>query len=107
MAAAGGGEGIFTNDRLAALDPKATHSGHQTRGFDNFLSLDSGLKSLECISSCLECHHNLFQSRIARSLANPVDRTFNLAGTSPDGCKGIGYRQPKVVVTVDTDQGFA
>jgi hypothetical protein len=49
----------------------------------------------------VEGHHDLFERRIARALANPVDRALDLARTAPDRRDRIGDGETQVVVTIE------
>jgi hypothetical protein len=54
----------------------------------------------------MQGHHQLFQRRVARPLADAVDGHFHLPRPLLDGLQKVGHRDPQVVVAVDGDDGL-
>ena len=52
-------------------------------------------------------HHDLLERRVARALADAVDRALDLARAGLHAGERVGDRQPEVVVAVDREHDVA
>ncbi len=50
--------------------------------------------------ACVQRHHDLFERRIARALADTIDRAFDLTGTGLHARERVGDGHPEIIVTV-------
>jgi hypothetical protein len=78
-------EGIFADDRLAALHDESAHARDETRAFHDLAGVHAGVEAAEKITARLERHHDFLEGRVARALADAVDGAFDLARAGADG----------------------
>ena len=51
-------------------------------------------------------HHDFFERRVARALADAVDRALDLPHAALDGGQAVGDGEPEVVVAVRAEHGL-
>ncbi len=76
-------KGIGPDDRLVRLDDNPRNSREQSTGTVDMFGVDI-IHIREDIAACPHCHDDFFKRAVPCSLADPVDRTLNLAGTGLD-----------------------
>src|SRR5690242_6087360 len=74
-------ESVFADDRLIWLRTERNKPRQHLAGGEQLLCVDLRLKR-QAIVTCLNRHHYLFQGRIARTLADAIDRALHLPRTS-------------------------
>ena len=78
------GEGIGADDGLVGLDDEAGHGRDQPRRLHDVFGLHADFKRHEVVAG-LDRHHDFFHRGVAGAFAEPVDRTFDLAGAGAQG----------------------
>src|SRR6266566_2992566 len=96
-------ECILTDDRLIHLYLFTGKLAEQLAGAIQLLCLHAGRDVVIALSR-IERHDNLFQRRVSGTLADPVDRAFDLAGAILNCGKTVGNRQSQIVVAVRADR---
>src|SRR5436305_15251924 len=107
MDAAGMGEGVFTDDGLAALHHQTTHARDETGTFQDFARVHAATDSAEEITPRFEGHGYFLEGGIAGALADAIDGAFNLTGAGADCGEGVGDRQPQVIMAMHADDRLA
>ena len=92
-------EGVAAHDGLVRLHRLTGQLGEEAAGAEEPGRVDRRVEWQQ-IGPYPGRHHDLFQRRIARALADPVDRALQLAHAGQHGGQRIGDRQPEVVVAV-------
>ncbi len=90
MDAAFVGKGVFAHDRLVGLGFDAGDGGDEPAGGVDLLGVDAGLYVTEDVATDLECHDDLFQCGVARSLSQAVDGALDLTRAVLDRRQGVG-----------------
>ena len=101
------GESVFPHDGFGPLHLHAAHAGHDAGSADDFLRVDVVRDVSELPGAGAQGHDDFFQSHVSGAFADAVNGSFHLAGSGADGCQGVGYGQPKVIVAMHGDDGFA
>ena len=96
------GKGIGAHDGLAGLDGNTGDVAQELAGAVDLLRVDAGLRLIEG-SSGLQRHGDLFQTCVARPLADAVDGALHLGGAGPDALQRVGNGHTQIVVAVDGD----
>ena len=98
-------ECVRTDDRLVGLDCEAREVAHEPRGRGDLVGGDRGGEVRELRRAGPKGHHDLFETRIARALAQTVDGHLDLARARLHRGQGVRRGEPQVVVAVDGDDG--
>ena len=93
------GKGVAAHDGLVALHGHAGQAGQQLAGGVKFLVANVGVDG-QGIAPNVDGHHHFFQRRVARALADAIDRALHLARAAADSRQRIGHRHAQVVVRV-------
>jgi len=93
-------EGVGPDDGLVGLHRNAGDLREEPGRLVNLLGFDSGVKAVQILARG-ERHDDFLHGRVARPLADAVDRAFDLARARADGGQRVGHRQPQIVVAVD------
>src|SRR5437870_13327864 len=96
-------ECILTDDGLIHLYLFTGKLAKQLAGAVQLLCLHAGRDVVIALSR-IERHDDLFQRRVSGTLADPVDRAFDLAGAILNFGKIVGNRQSQIVVAVRADR---
>src|SRR6059036_103236 len=96
-------ECILTDDRLIHLYLFTGKLAKQLAGAIQLLRLHAGRDVVIALSR-IQRHNDLFQRRVSGTLADPVDRAFDLAGAILNCGKTVGNRQSQIVVAVRADR---
>ena len=94
------GERVLADDGLVRLHVHARDVGEQARCLEDLLGPDTRVDP-EVVLPRPERHHDLLEGRVARPLADPVDRALHLPGALHDRGQRVRHRLPEVVVAVD------
>ena len=94
-------ERVLTHNRLVPLYLHPGDARHQPTGRKQPAGVHTGVAA-EVVASCRHRHHDFFERRVARPLAQAIDRALDLPGTLRDGGQAVGHGQAQVVVTVST-----
>mmetsp|Transcript_19240 Transcript_19240/g.48878 ORF Transcript_19240/g.48878 Transcript_19240/m.48878 type:complete len:245 (-) Transcript_19240:144-878(-) len=92
-------ERVCAHDGFVGLDNHASERGDQGGCAEDLCCVDVH-SHWEKRGVCAYGHHNLLKRRVARSLANAVDRDFNLPRTADDAGQSVGRSKAKVIVAV-------
>ena len=92
-------EGVLAHDGLVVLHRKARDRGNAARDVHQLRRVDAGVIGHDVVAN-LHGHHDLFQGCVAGTLAQSVDRAFDLPGAALDGCQRVGRRHAEVVVAM-------
>ena len=95
-------EGVRADDGLARRDGHARDVAQQLARAVDLLGVHAGFGVVEVLSRA-QRHDDLFKARVARALADAVDRAFDLRRARADAFERIGHRHAEVVVAVDGD----
>ncbi len=93
------GEGVRAHDRLVRLDDIARELGDEARGVADPADIDARLVAVS-VGAYAERHRDLLECRHPGSLADAVDRAFDLAGAGGDAGQCVRHGEPEVVVAV-------
>ena len=97
-------EGVGAHDRLVRLDREAGQVADTRREAGVICSVwTPAARSGNCAGARPQGHDDLFEARVARALAEAVDRDLDLAGAGLDRGQRVGRREAQVVVAVDAD----
>ena len=92
-------EGVRPDDGLVRLDDIAGQRGHELRRGRDLLGVDARVDA-EVVGADIQRDHDLLERRVARPLADPVDRALDLADAGLDGGERVRDREAEVVVAV-------
>ena len=92
-------EGVAPDDRLVRLHVEAGDGGQQFRGPQQQFRGDPVVIRDRVLPGA-DRHHDLFQRRVAGTLADAVDRAFHLARAGAEGGDGVGDPQTQIVMVV-------
>ncbi len=95
-------ERVLADDRLVARNRHAGDAREQAAGREQALGVDAGVQAVDAFAH-LERHHDFLERRIARTLADAVDRAFHLARAAADGGEAVGHGHAEVVVAVNAE----
>jgi len=84
------GESVFTDNGFVWLNDKASQLRYQLAGTVNLGRLDSSRDIRKEVRPGMDCHDDFFHGRIARPLADTVNRAFNLTCTIANTGQRIG-----------------
>ena len=99
-------ERIAPDDGLVGLDRIAGEARDQTRGARD-LAGDHARAQADIGLPGVQEHDDLLQGRVARALADPVDRALDLARAGHQSGERIGHGEPKIVVAVHGEHDIA
>ena len=105
--AAGVGEGVLADDRLAALHRQAAHPGDQLGGLHDLLRHHAAGVTAVNVVARLERHDDLLERGVAGSFADAVDGALDLPRSGLDGGERVGHGHAKVIVTMHADDRLA
>ena len=71
------GEGVRADDGLVRLHRETGDGGDQARGAGDHLGIDAG-RERQGVMAGAQAHDDLLKRSVARALAEPVDRAFDL-----------------------------
>jgi hypothetical protein len=92
-------ESVPAHDRLVVLHREGRGRRDDLGGAIQHRRLDAGLER-EGIAARFQRHHDFFQRRIARALANAVDGALDLPRTAHHAGDGICHRHAEIVVAM-------
>ena len=87
------GEGVLAHNGLVARRVHAGNAGNQAACRIQPGGLDARVQA-EVVGAHLERHDHFLQRAIARTFADAVDGTFDLAGAAGHGGQAVGHRKP-------------
>src|SRR5215813_10858415 len=93
---------IAADDCFIRLHVKPDNAREQLARRIKLSGPDARLKR-QAICAYVQRHHDLFERRVARALADAVDRTFDLSGPGFNRGETICDCEPEIVVAVNTD----
>ena len=93
-------ERVATDDRLVRLDRVAGEARDEAARARDLARDDAGVQA-DVRLARVQQHHDLLERRVARALADPVDRALDLARARLDAGERVRDREPEVVVAVD------
>ncbi len=99
------GEGVLADDGFVPLNLHAGDAGDQTARREQPLSFDVGGDAVVVLAGA-DGHHEFFQGRVARTLAEAVDRALDLPGARFDTGQAVRDGEAEVVVTVGRDDSL-
>ena len=92
-------EGVAAHDRLVGLHVFTGQLAQQLAGREQLLRVDADLDGTRSGRTRAD-HDDLFERRVARALADAVDRAFDLPYAGRDRGERVGDRQAEVVMTM-------
>ena len=92
-------EGVLAHDRLVVLHREGRDGRDQLRGAGQHRRLDARLVG-QHVAASADRHHDFFQRRIARPLAEAVDRALDLPCAARDAGQRIGDREAEIVMAM-------
>jgi hypothetical protein len=92
-------ERVAAHDGLVGLHAVAGQARDHPRRAGDLLGVDAGGEADVGLTRAQQ-HHDLLQRRVARALAEPVDRALDLPRARLQAGVGVGDGQPQVVVAV-------
>ena len=99
-------EGVAAHDRLVGLHAVAGQARDEPAGAGDLARVDAGREADVGLARAQQ-HHDLLERRVARALAEAVDRALDLARAGLQAGEGVGDGQPEVVVAVDGEHDVA
>ena len=99
-------ERVAAHDGLVGLHGVAGQAGDQPRGLGDLARVDLR-READVLLARLEQHHDLLQRRVARALAEAVDRALHLARARLQAGERVRHGQTEVVVAVDGQHDVA
>ena len=99
-------ERVAPHDGLVRLDDVAGQTAHQPAGACDLARVDAGDETDIALARAQQ-HHDFLERRVAGALADPVDRTLDLARAGLDPGEGVRDGQPQIVVAVDRQHDVA
>ena len=100
------GEGVAPDDRLVGLHRVAGQAADEAARAGDLARVDAGAQADVGLARVQE-HHDLLERRVARALADAVDRALDLARAGQHAGERVGHRQPEVVVAVHREHDVA
>jgi hypothetical protein len=95
-------KGILTDDRFVALYEHSRDARNQATCAAKLGGVDTGLDTVVVLTS-LERHDNFFEGRVSRTLAQPVDRAFDLSRSCFDCRETVRNGQTEIVMAMRAD----
>ena len=92
-------ERVAPHDRLVRLHGIAGEPGDEPARAGDLARLHLA-RQPDGVGARVQEHHELLERRVARALADPVDRALHLAGAGLHARERVGDREPEVVVAV-------
>ncbi len=92
-------EGIAADDRLVGLHRFTGHVRQQLARLEQLWRLN-GRVVRQTVLTHAQRHHQFFERRVAGTLADAVDRAFNLPHAALNRRQAVGHRQAEVVVAM-------
>ena len=99
-------ERVAAHDRLVGLHAVAGQARDQAAGAGDLTRGDARREADVGLAGAQQ-HHDLLQRRVARALAEAVDRALDLARAGLQAGEGVGHRQAQIVVAVDREHDVA
>ena len=99
-------ERVAAHDRLVRLHAVAGQARDEPAGAGDLARVDPGLEADVGLAGAQQ-HHDLLERRVARALADAVDRALDLARAGLQAGEGVRDGQPEVVVAVDREHDVA
>ena len=96
------GEGVAAHDRLVRLNRIPREPRDEPARAGNLLRVEGRVEA-DARAARPQQHHDLLERRVARALADPVDRALDLTGARGQPGERVRDREPEVVVAVDGD----
>ncbi len=93
------GESVLADDGLVVLHRKRRDGRDEARGARDHRGVDVRPERHHVVAR-LDRHHDLFQRRVARPLAKPIDGAFDLACARLHAGEAVGDGQPQIVMAV-------
>ncbi len=90
------------DDRLVRLHGVAGQARDEAAGARDLACLDAGGQADRRLARAQQ-HHDLLERRVARALADAVDRALDLAGAGAEAGERVRDGEPEVVVAVDRE----
>ncbi len=100
------GERVAAHDRLVRLHHVAREARDEAARARDLARVDAGGEA-DVGGPRVQQHHDLLERRVARALADAVDRALDLAGAGLQPRERVGDREPEVVVAVDRQDDVA
>src|SRR5215472_9692640 len=95
-------EGVLPHQSLVWLGAEGDDRGQQLAARINFFGDDTSLEGI-FVAPGFERHYDLFESRVARTLADAVDGAFDLTRARLHCRDRIRDREAKIVMAVHAD----
>ncbi len=102
--AGGMGESVGADDGFIGLNGHTHCIGYEAAERVQLFCVDIGIKSELFV--LFDDHDHFFEGSVAGSFAEPIDRTFDLAGAVADTGDGVGCGKSEVIVAMAGDNGF-
>ena len=99
-------ESVFSYNGFVALHEEAGQTADQLATCLYMFGLDSRVHTAKKIFSGFNSHDDFFHGGVSGPFANAVDSAFHLPCPRLHRRKGIGYREPEVVMAMHTDNGL-
>ena len=100
------GERVAAHDRLVRLHRVAGEARDEAAGARDLARVDAG-READVGGAGVQQHHDLLERRVARALADAVDRALDLARAGLQAGEGVGDGEAEVVVAVDRQHDVA
>ena len=101
------GERVAADDRLVRLHRVAGEARDQAARARDLARVDAGVQPADVGGARVQQHHDLLERRVARALADPVDRALDLPRARLQAGERVRDREAEVVVAVDGEHDVA